>query len=111
MRNIDSAKESFDKIENVKQVDIQKQNFLIGKFKPKKNHTLFEINPKERTILKAVFDEAPAIKFEDAMKGLKSASKKITKKPDCIYVSALNQQNALKILKRDYGILLFDNAS
>lgn len=104
MRNIDSAKESFDKIENVKQAEIQKQTILIGTFKPKKGHTLFEIDPKEKTIVKAIFDEKPAVKFEDARIGKKSASKKITKKNHCIYVSALNETNALKVLRRDYGL-------
>lgn len=90
-----------DKIENVKQVSIEKQVVFLGTVKPKKGHTMFEVNYKLKTIEIALFDELPALKYEDAMQGIKSAHKKITKKPDCIYVSALNKKNAIKILKRD----------
>jgi len=103
---INSQTDVSDKIENVKQVEIQKQTILIGTFKPKKGHTLFEIDPSQQTIVKAVFDEVPAVKFEDARLGKISTSKKITKKNHCIYVSALNKYNAIKVLKRDYGISL-----
>lgn len=94
-------KKEKDQIENVKQVAIEKQTVLLGTARPKKGHTMFEYNYKEKTIVKAEFDELPAVKFTDAANGLKSALKKITKKPDCIYVSALNKKNALKVLKRD----------
>lgn len=57
---------------------------------------MFEVNYKLKTIVEAVFDELPAIKFEDAKNGLKSASKKLTKKEDCIYVSALNKKKCFK---------------
>ena len=93
-----------DPIEEVKQKVQETKTIYLGKFKPQKNHTLFEVNMDLKTIEKAIFDEVPAIKFEDAVKGLKSASKKITKKANCIYVSALNKKNAIKILKRNHNI-------
>jgi len=93
-----------DKIENVKQVSIEKKTVFLGTVKPKKGHTMFEVNYKLKTIVEAIFDEVPAIKFQDAKIGVKSASKKITKKEDCIYVSALNKKNVIKILKRELGI-------
>ena len=96
-------KKESDKIENVKQVSIEKKNVFLGKALQKKGHTMFEVNHKLKTIEVAVFDEVSAIKYEDAAKGLKSSSKKITKKPDCSYVSALNKKNALKVLKREIG--------
>ena len=94
-------KKENDKIVNVKQVAIEKQTILLGTARPKRGHTMFEYNFKEKTIVQAVFDELPAVKFTDAANGIKSAHKKITKKQDCIYVSALNKKNALKVLKRD----------
>jgi len=92
-----------DKIENVKQVSIEKQTILIGTLKPKKGHKLFEANMKLKTNEDATFDELPAIKFSDARIGVKSASKKITINPDCVYISAINKKNVSKILKRDFG--------
>lgn len=38
------------------------------------------------------------------MKGNIVAQKKVTKKENCVYISALNKKNVLKILKRDFGI-------
>jgi len=95
-----------DKIENVKQQAIKLQKIKIGEMRPKKNHTLFEINIVENAIEIAKFDELPAIKFEDAMSGNLLGQKKITKKDNCVYISALNKKNALKILKRDFRIQL-----
>lgn len=65
---------------------------------------MFEFNYKLKTIVEAIFDEVPAVKFTDAKLGVKTSSKKITKKEDCIYISALNKKNVIKILKRELGI-------
>lgn len=89
-----------DKIENIKQVSIEKQTVFLGSIKPKKGHTLFEVNINSKTIEKAVFDEKPPLKFTDAKLGVKSCSKKITRKDECIYISALNKKNVIKILKK-----------
>lgn len=93
-----------DKIENIKEQVQEIQNVFIGRIKPKKGHTLYEINPIKKTISVAKFDEQPALKFTDAMNGFISANKKVTKKEGCIYISALNVKNAIKILNRDFGI-------
>ena len=96
-----------DKIENVKQVSIEKQRKFIGSAKPIKGHTTFEVNYLEKTIEKAVFDSLPAINFIDAQsRELTQTSKKITVKPNCVYITALNKKNVIKILKRDFGIVL-----
>lgn len=104
MKNFTSEKDTEDKIEIVKQTSIEKQTVFIGYVLPKKGHTMFEYNLKEKTIVEAVFDELPPLKFQDAKLGVKSASKNITKKPDCIYVSALNKKNVIKILERELNI-------
>lgn len=95
-----------DKIEITKQQVQEIQTVLEGRMKPQKNHTLFEVNLAKQTIEKAIFDELPAVKFEDAMKGNIVAQKKITKKPHCIYISALNIKNVIKIMARDYNIIV-----
>ena len=94
-----------DKIENVKQVSIEKKTVFIGTLKPKKGHKMFEVNMKLQTVVEATFDELPAIRFSEAKIGATSSNKKITINQDCVYVSALNKKNVLKILKRDFGVI------
>jgi hypothetical protein len=93
-----------DKIEQVKQQVQEIQNVFDYKIIPQKNHTLFEVNLVLKTIEIAEFDEIPAIKYTEAMKGNIVVQKKVTKKENCVYISALNKKNVLKILKRDFGI-------
>ena len=93
-----------DKIEQVKQQVQEIPTVFDYKITPQKNHTLFEINLVLKTIEIAEFDEIPPIKYTEAMKGNIVAKKKVTKKENCVYISALNKKNVLKILKRDFGI-------
>lgn len=106
-----------DKIVIVGQKEIEKKKELIGTRKVIKGHTIFEINLKERTIEPAQFEET-AVAYptgKPTSKGLgimqrKDGSKKmvldalpsikrtIIKKPDCIYISALNRKNVIKKL-------------
>lgn len=94
-----------DKIENVKQVSIEKKTVFLGTLKLKKGHKMFEVNMKLKTIEPATFDNPPAIKFTDAQIGVKSAKKKITINQDCVYITSLNKKNIIKILKRDFGVI------
>lgn len=89
-----------DKIEQVKQQVQQIQTVFDYTLKPKRGHALFEVNLLSRTIEIAQFDEQPIVKYEDAVKGKISTKKKITKKENCIYISALNKKNVLKILQK-----------
>jgi glutamyl/glutaminyl-tRNA synthetase len=95
-----------DKIENVKQQQAEIQKVFDSKIVPHENHTLFEVDLNTKEIRLAVFDEQPAIKWEDALKGNISAMKKVTKKENCVYVSALNKKNVIKILKRYFVIIV-----
>lgn len=95
-----------DKVEIIKQQKVELQKVLDSKIVPHENHTLFEVDLNVKEIRLAVFDELPAIKWEDAINKSISAIKKVTKKENCIYISALNKKNVIKILKRDYGIML-----
>lgn len=92
-----------DTIEIVKQAkkDIQKQ--LIGRVMPKKNHTLFEVDLKEKTIVEAKFESKKIISFEEAKQG-KKENKSVLVKKDCLYIPALNKKNVIKILKRNFKI-------
>ena len=92
-------------IENVKQTQHEIKTVFTGVLYPKKGHTLFEINVDDKTIEKAVYDAPPILKYEDAQKGNVSAKKKLTRKQGCLYISALNKKNVIKILKRDFNIV------
>lgn len=95
-----------DNIEITKQQEIEILKVFESRIRPHENHTLFEIDLKTGEINPAVFDEVPAIKWEDAVKGNLSSNRKITKREGCIYVSSLNKENVKKILKRDFNIEL-----
>jgi len=99
-------KEKKDKLEFVKQTKVEIQTVFDSRIIPKKNHILFEVNLILKTIELANFDKSEVIKFEDAKFGNISINKKVTKKENCIYISALNKKNVIKILKRDYNIII-----
>jgi hypothetical protein len=107
MRISDFEKEQQkDKIEITKQQQAEIQKIFDSRIIPHENHTLFEVDLKTNEIRLAEFDKKPEIKWEDAVKGLISVKKTVTKKENCIYISALNEKNARKILKRDFNIVL-----
>lgn len=99
-------KQEKDKIEQIKQQVQEIQTVFDYKIIPQKGHTLFEVNLVLKTIEIAEFDELPAIKFEEAMKGNIITQKKVTKKENCVYISALNKKNVIKILNRDFKLQL-----
>jgi hypothetical protein len=98
-----------DKIEITKQQQAEIQKVFDNRILPQRNHTLFEYNLIDKTIEVATFDSSPEIKWEDAVKGLISTNRKITRKDNCIYISALNKVNVIKILRRDFDIRISDD--
>lgn len=95
-----------DKIEIIKQQIVEIQKMYDSTINPHKNHTLFEVNLVEFTIIEAVYDHQPEIQWADAVCGFITTNRKITKKENCIYIPSLNVKNVKKILKRDYNIIL-----
>lgn len=89
-----------DKVDHVKQQVQEIQSLYEYSIKPHKNHILYEIDIVSGTIVEAQFDRPPVVKWEDAVNGSISVNKKITKKPNCIYISAMNKKNAIKILNK-----------
>lgn len=83
-----------DKVAEVRQVQEEKLQF-IGSIRPKKGHTLFEINGKEGTIQPAKLEDQPA-EWDHEKKEFKKPRKKVMVKKDCFYISALNEKNALR---------------
>jgi hypothetical protein len=88
--------EKKDKIEIVKQTQAESQRILVGRVRPKRNHTIFEFNVAEKTVKIASFKVDKVINFENVAKGNVSQNKEIDGKEGCIYIPALNEKNAWK---------------
>lgn len=93
-----------DKIEIVNQTTVEKKTVFIGTAYPKRGHTMFEVNLKEKTIEAAEFVLENTIEYNPNSNIPLKSVKKIIKKPNCIYVSALNKKNVDKILKRELNL-------
>ena len=95
-----------DKIEITKQQQAEIQKVFDSRITPHENHILFEFDLKTREIRLAIFEpEIKEIHWNDAINGnFKKKNKKVIKKDNCIYISSLNKENCIKILKRDFGI-------
>jgi len=81
-----------DKIAIVKQAEQRKENKLVGRLKPCKGHTVYEVNRSTGIVSKAKYEEQIA-----TYRGAKP-SKKIMVNKNCIYVPALNLKNLMKKL-------------
>lgn len=103
---LDFKKKDKDKIEITKQQQAEIQRVFESRITPHENHILFEFDLKTREIRLAVFEpEIKEIHWKDAVNGnFKKKNKKVIKKESCIYISSLNKENCIKILKRDFGI-------
>ncbi len=107
-----------DKVVDVRQVEVEKKQQLVGRILPKKGHTIWEVNLLEHTIEPAEFEEVEAASFvkekpkglgivgyKDGRKklvldGLAPIKRKLIKKKDCIYMSKLNRKSVLKQLEK-----------
>ena len=101
---LDSTKKNKDKVEITKQQQAEIQKVFDSRIRPHENYTLFEFDLISKEIRLAIFDCGLEIKWEDAVSGNYGRNKKLTKKENCIYISSLNKENVIKILKRDFGI-------
>jgi len=89
---------SEDKIEVLKQTQIEKKRTLIRTIRPKKNHILFEFDLNKKEVRRAEFAVEKEISFESAMRGETTQKKEVNGVEGCIYISALNLDNAWKKL-------------
>lgn len=73
----------------------QVEREFIGSIKPKNGHIVFEINVLTLEIVPAKFDELAILKFTS-----EKLKRTITINKDCVYISALNKENALKKFRK-----------
>jgi len=111
---------SSDKIEIVKQQQKKQTLILQKKIIPCENHLVFEFNYVEKTLSLAKYEpHRTEIHYYEALAMYKQKSQKqidihnpdtvsktkVIQSANCIYVSAMNKDNAIKVLKRDYNII------
>lgn len=96
--------EKFDKLLNSKQTEQQvkkdnkKEHKLIGSLRPKQGHTLWQINEKTLEVKQAEYENTKTISWWEALTVYRGGKiiRKVVIEKDCVYISALNQENALK---------------
>ena len=78
-----------------------KQEFsFINSIKTKRGHRLWEILIKDNSIKEACYKVDTSIDIFDAVG---ESTKEVVRRKGCIYISALNQRNALKRYKENKG--------
>jgi len=91
-------------IESIVKKKKQVEYKFESKIKPLKGHILWEINLKDKTINEASYNIKKDITWEEALKSMESGYKKeVLIKKDCVYISALNKESALKRFEKDKG--------
>ena len=91
-------------IESVIKVKQEIEIKFDSDLKPKKGHTLFEIEVSSGKIKEAEYFQEDSIHWFDMIHQLKNGfRRKVLKKKGCVYISALNQESALKRLKDGKG--------
>lgn len=116
MKELDKKPE--DKIEIVKQQQKKQTIVLQKRIIPHENHTIFEYDQVKDFLTVAEYEPIrKEIHWFEAVRIFKrkidkvdifnpnpKSKTKVIQKPNCIYLSALNIENAIKVLKRDYNI-------
>jgi|GEM_PF-4575237 len=86
-----------DEVKEVRQAELEKKITHVGYLKPHKGHKIWEFNTKTGDIRIAEMEDVPHNPFNKAKSGLpEGPKKKLMTKENCVYVSALNIENAVK---------------
>lgn len=88
-----------DTIKVVGEKEVEKKLKLLGSIRPKKGHTLFEINLKTLEMREAETEIQPVV-FREGQSKFVPLRKKVVVKVGHTYISALNKKNALKHLAK-----------
>lgn len=84
----------------------QRQEFkLLGTIRHGSGHILFSINTKTGEIKPVEYMQDDTISWEKAVNAYhgQGLSRKVQVEKDCVYIEALNQQNAIKKYRKRYG--------
>ena len=92
---IDKLKQDKDKVEISAEIPNKREEKYIATLHPQKGHSCFEMNLVTKEIKLAEIENVAA-DFIGASKGSFVKKSKILVKPNCIYETALNKENAAK---------------
>ena len=85
--------EKYEKVNEEIVKPIKKELKLLGTLKPQKGHKCFEINLSTNDVTEATFYDSEITILSSSMY---SPKRKIKIKENCIYITALNKENAIK---------------
>ena len=107
MRELDKHDRETDKqsIELQQQKQQEKELTFLNRQTPKKGHRVFEINTKTLQVVQAEYVEDKVIHWHQAIKEMYTGQikKTIVVNKSCVYISALNSENALDRFKQKKG--------
>lgn len=97
MRSTNDEIHNPDEVKEVRQAGVEKKITHIGYLKPHKGHKIWEFNTKTGHIAIAEMESVPHNPFTKGRSGLpEGPKKKLITKENCVYVSAMNIENAVK---------------
>ena len=99
--------QAHDKLNDRIQIAAKKNNhqettlLLTGTLAPKKGHTLWEIHEATMVIKEAKFNANKDISFHKAVQKDYSGINDLIINEGCVYIPALNKQNALRLYRQN----------
>ncbi len=89
---------------------------LVARIVPRDGHTLFEVNKVDMTIKPATFEMVEKMVEQTSMMSkiigvplkpvfVSKMVPEVIVQPNCLYISALNVKNVMKILVRNFGFI------
>tara|TARA_R110000850_G_scaffold96776_1_gene202136 strand:- start:135 stop:461 length:327 start_codon:yes stop_codon:yes gene_type:complete len=101
-------KKNKEGIKEVRKKEVEKKLMFSHRITPHRGHEIWKFDIKNKKLSKCEFTKkSKEINWSDAvLKNYKSKNKRVIKEDNCIYFNSLNRKNAIKILKRDYHIII-----
>ncbi len=95
-----------ENINETRKKEVEKKITFVNRILPKRGHKIWKFNISLNTLIECEFlEESKELKWGNAVVKDFSKTKKVIIEENCIYFNSLNIKNAVKILKRDYGII------
>jgi hypothetical protein len=106
--NLDIKKINNEGVKETRKKEVEKKLTFSHRILPHRGHKIWKFNLNNKELSECEFtEESKEIHWQDAvLKDYKSKNKKVLKEDNFIYFNALNKLNAIKVLKRDYKIII-----
>lgn len=99
-------KKDKESIKEVRKKEVEKRLIFSHRILPHRGHKIWKFNINSMELAEVEFtEESKEIHWNEAIKkDYKQKNRKVIKEDNHIYFNALNRENAIKVLKRDYKI-------